>query len=59
MKISEYIVSKLREIVARYDDKHSPKQLFMCVEPAYRNSCRNSKCKIPTNEPQCPRIPGQ
>lgn len=54
MKISEYIVSKLREIVARYDDKHNPKQLFMCVEPAYRNSCRNSKYNIPTNEPQCP-----
>lgn len=54
MKISEYIVSKLRELVARYDDKHNPKTLFMCTEPSHRNSERGSKYQIPVDEPQCP-----
>ena len=54
MKISEYFISKLRNLVARYDDKHHPKNIFMCKEIGHRNSCRGSKYKISENEPQCP-----
>ena len=54
MKISEYIISKLRVLVARYDDKHNPKKLFMCTDPSNRNSWRGSKYEIPADEPQCP-----
>lgn len=54
MRIVDKFYNILRIAVAKYDDKHYKKDMFMCDRFETRNRYKREEYKIPKDQPQCP-----